>query len=382
MGPHLDEVRLRQLLDDMTSGQPDAPPDRYLGVRRRVTRRRWAMAGGSLVLAAAVAASGIGIGLSVGSLQAASGSRQVPGWALPWPDLRNGSVPQRVLDRAVIAWRHTDPAAVIPPGRVIWYVGQTVASGQDVVVVFEADSPAGPRLVSGVAAASGVMHGQPAWSGGTSPWVTYSVPAPPPRVRTLAIGVNVRGTIAAPGQQPANTIVELTGPAVHTLVVLTPHPAGEAIAAYSTAGMLIHDVGQVTDRVQVSAQLSSVSSRVRFRNAVPVGLPGSPASEVPELALPAPLTHLGSFLAGISGQGNQYDDFKGIHPPPAGRVVARCYGPAPLRVAINGNMRVIGTIPCDGAQHELALRGRQQQTTWLQVLTSDLTSYRVALVRH
>lgn len=386
MGTELDEQRLRQVLDDITANQPPAPPGRYDSIRRRAARRsRNLVAGPLALLAAAVAAAGIG--LSVSAPLAASGSRQVPGWALPWPDHRNGSVPQRVLDKAVLAWRH-EAALFFPlqgpgssswhdtaPTRVIWYVGQTVGGGQDVVAVFEVATPLGNRLVTASADAASVMHGQPAWSGDTSPWVIYQVPAPSPHQRTLAIGVNV--SIATRSQSADNWIVELTGPAVHALVVLTiPLPDGEDIAAYGTAGLLVHDVGQVAGPVRVSAQLNPLGRRVRAGGAVPVGLPGSPASEVPSLMSPAPLTTPGGTATEYAGQGSVMNVLGRGAEVRARLVIARCYGPTPLRIAING--RAIGTIACDDAQHELRLP-ENPLVHDVSVSTSRLTSYRVGL---
>jgi hypothetical protein len=387
MGAELDEQRLRQALDDMTADQPPVPPGRYDGIRLRAARRRRNLIAGPIALLAAVAAAA-GVGLSVsGSLLVASGSRQVPGWALSWPDHRNGSVPQRVLDRAVRAWHHDAALSFTrqgpgssswqntAPTRVIWYVGQTVAGGQDVVAVFEVATPLGNRLVTASAETASVMHGQPAWSGDTSPWVIYSVRAPSPRRQTLAIGVNV--SAPAPDQSRDSWIVELTGPAVHALVVLTtPRPDGEAIAAYGTAGLLIRDVGQVAAPVQVSAQLNPLGRRVRAGGAVPVGLPGSPASEVPSLVNPAPLTTPGGTATEDDAQGSATDVYESGAEIRARLVIARCYGPAPLRIAING--RAIGTITCDDAQHELRLPGNPLVHV-LDVSTSRLTSYRVGL---
>jgi hypothetical protein len=267
------------------------------------------------------------------------------------------------------------------PSKVIWYVGQTVAHSQVVAVIFEADSPAGPKLVVGRAVASKVMNGQPgfSWRTGRSPWVIYSVPAPPPSQSGLAVGLNVHGALAAPGQNPDDWIVELTAPAIQTFLMQVRHPTGESIAAHITVGLLIRDVGQITAPVRVSLQPGQLSGRVRFYGAEPVGLPGSLASEVPQLALPAPLTVAGSVLLSVSGQGDITREFVG---PPADRIIARCYGPAPLTVKVSTEPWTFDTIPCDNGQHELSLHGRQRHVTWLYVNTSGLTSYRVALVSH
>lgn len=102
---------------------------------------------------AAVVALGVVLGLvSFTSLLHPHGAaRQVPRWAPDWPDHRNGSVPQGVLDRAILAWQYSAMSlppdggtGTVPPAgstarqvarmaaahRVIWYVGQTVDHGQ------------------------------------------------------------------------------------------------------------------------------------------------------------------------------------------------------------------------------------------------------------
>lgn len=126
--------------------------------------------------------------------------RNVPRWALGWPDHRNGSVPQQVLDRAVIAALYEGPGLQLPDGGrgtvpaarasarsvsrqaqeypVMWYVGQTIDHGQDVVVMFEIDGPNGRQLVVGQATTSQVLQDQPAWSNASSPWALTEVPAP------------------------------------------------------------------------------------------------------------------------------------------------------------------------------------------------------------
>jgi hypothetical protein len=384
MGAELDEQRLRKVLDAMTADQPAAPPDRGSSIRRRATRYRWNRAAGFVALLAAVAASATGIGLEASSSPAASGSRQVPSWALPWPDHRNGSVPQRVLNQAVIAWLHlaSSPGTMsaIPSSSVIWYLGQTVANGQVVVVAFEADGPDGPQLVAGSATASHVMRGQPGWSAdGSSPWALYFVRAPSPRRPTLAIGLNL-GVVSASNLLD-NLIVELTAPSMHSLVIQVPGVTRQSVSVAGTTGLLVRDVGQVTGRVLVGPQPGQPTSQIRLDNMSFVGLPGSPASEVPRLASPPALA--GSYIrpSEVFEQGSLGFGFRGyLHPLPVGRaIVARCYGPAALRIAINDEHHQVGVVPCDDAQHELKFGSQRVKSIW--VVTSNLTSYRLALIR-
>src|SRR5580700_558523 len=182
-----DDLELSTALADLTSAQPSAPPDRFTAIRRKAAshRRRQVITGIAVVAATAAV---VGLVRLPALRTAVPAGRPVPGWALPWPDIRNGSVPQSVLDRAVIAWRDegNGSAATEPPpassGRevarlagqshVIWYAGQTAVGGQVVFVIFETGD--GPTLVVGWADASQVMRDQPAWSDAESPWVFTS----------------------------------------------------------------------------------------------------------------------------------------------------------------------------------------------------------------
>jgi hypothetical protein len=77
-------------------------------------------------------------------------------------------------------------------------------------------------------------------------------------------------------------------------------------------------------RLQVSPQVDRIVRWVWLRNAVPVGLRGGPAREVPVLAPPTPLTSTGSLVREMDDQGRSRDSCPGASP--AYRVVARCYG--------------------------------------------------------
>lgn len=381
MGVVHDEQRLRQMLDAMTADQPETPSDRYRTIKRRAVRHRWNQAVGALAVAAAVTGAVVGVGVSGGGVNPASSSRPVPGWALPWPDHRNGSVPQRILDGAVLAWSHLAAlSGTTWPGaaheRVIWYVGQTVARGAVVAVMFEVDGAAGHRLVAGWATAAEVMSGQPGWvSDGSSPWILYDVQAPPPLRRALAIGLNTHGTSAVSGQNPDNWVVELTAPNVRYVEFSAEHPRSATITTEGGHnGLFVFDAGQLTAQVRIR---QAVNEGWRALRPSVVGVPGSPASQVPQLALPPPLRgSSGGLAAELDGQGDLIDSFKNMR---TGRMVtARCYGPAPLRIAVNDQRHLVGVIACDGAQHTLMLRGRQRVSN-LYVFTSGLTSYRVAV---
>jgi hypothetical protein len=384
-----DEARVRQIFDEMTAGQPDAPSDRYSGIRRRARRHRLGQVATTLAAATAVAAVAVGIGTSVGRVPPAP-LRTVPGWALPWPDHRNGSVPQRVLDGAVAAWRHQSatyegvPVSLTTRETVIWYVGQTVAHGQAVAVIFEVESGAGRRLVAGWATASDVMHGQPGWFPGSSPWVLYDVSVPRP-ARGLVIGLNVQ--VATRSDRGAdNWIVLLAAPQVRMASWMVPGPSGPSSSSESggigaaARGLVVADVGRVWGRVQVT-QLN-VGSENTLAHQVYVGVPGSPDSQIPALAAPAPIPGRSGFrmVNEFTGQATTGTNLSGYH----GRLAirARCYGPGRLRLTfgIGGKETRLGTLPCDDLVHELVTTAKlRDPQAGVTVHASPLTSYRVVL---
>jgi len=383
-----DEAQVRQLFDEMTASQPEAPPDRHGRIRRRARRHRLAQAAGTLAVLAAAAAVAAGVGVSASRIPPASGHRSVPGWALPWPDHRNGSVPQRVLDGAVTAWRHQaalDHRASLNAtanAKVMWYAGQAVVHRQAVVAIFEVDSAAGKRLIAGWASASEVMHGQPGWKAGASPWVLYDVAAPRP-ARGLVIGLNVHGTAAKPGRNPDNWIVLLAEPHVQSIAWSAPGPSSEGIGVATAArGLTVADAGQITGPVVVD-QLN-VGHHNTLAHPVTVGVPGNTQSEVPQLAMPARVSVRHGFRTAneIDGQGNSGTGLSGLD----GRLAirARCYGQGSLRLVFGTGAKetALGTIRCDDVVHELTTRIRLRPGathSGVFVYASYLTSYRVVL---
>lgn len=393
-----DEVAVRRMFDELTAGQPDAPPDRHALITRRIRRHRIAQAAGTLAAIAAATVVAVGVGTSARPVVPNPGPRAVPAWALPWPDHRDRSVPQSVLDGAVMAWRH-DVVSLdhAPPGggqqrrTLIWYAGQTVARGEVVIVVFESDGPAGNRLVAGWATASAVMHGQPGWSRDSSPWVLYDVPAPEPG-RGLFVGLNVHGTSALPDHNPDNWIVVLTDPGVEEVGWTALGPSrttansssnSEKIGIAQTArGLAVADTGQITDKVQVTQLV--INRRNLLRSSANVGVPGSKQSQVPQLAAPARVDRPRGFLATteVTGQGSTFVDQSGYRGRLGARV--RCYGPDSLRLILGppGQGKPLGAVPCDGAVHQITTQLRltpHADRVVVGVDTGPMTAYRVML---
>jgi hypothetical protein len=392
MNMNADELALRELFQDLTAGQPPAPPGRYAAVRRRLVRHRWEQAAAWSAAIAVTGAAAAVVAVLPARPAVQPGSRPVPAWAVPWPDHRNGSVPQRVLDGAVTGWQHqwlldkgTSPPAV---RKLIWYVGQTAAAGEDVIVAFEADTASGRYLVAGSTIASEVMHGQPGWvaSGNSSPWVLWTAPAPA-RSDGLAIGLNLSGPQTGTAG-PDNWIMVLAAPDVRTVTWMAPTSSGPRPgSAAAERGLAIADTGPVTGRVMLTGLIARHRDVLgRPRN---VGVPGSfvppdtQGSDVPTLAQPAPLSLPPAYRsnAGISGQGNGGYTHSGQFVPRRPAVFARCYGPAPLRIYLGPDQggRELGVIPCDNAEHELLGRAGSRPPNDLTVSTGFLTAWRADL---
>jgi hypothetical protein len=371
-----DDVAVRAALGDLTAQQPPFPVGRFAAVTHRaVMRRRRQLAGSAVAIAVAV-------GLAVSLTQLAGThqtppARSVPRWALDWPDHRNGSVPQQVLDRAVIAARYGSALLGPDGGRgtvpavgasassvsrqanaypVIWYVGQTIDHGRIVEVIFETDGPSGPRLVVGQATASEVMQDQPAWSDAQSPWAFTEIPAPDPAKAPPAIGDYAAGRPpAASGQSPDNWMVLLTAPDVTRVSWYETTTSGpRRLGMPTSAGLAVTDTGQLTGPIELTGL--TTSHRKIPLDYVPVAV--GQKVQVPQLAAPPALSLPRSFSwkLGFSGQGPETDLYGSFH---AGHlsyaVIGICYGPAPVQVDIDHHP--LGSVTCDSQTHQLSVPG-------------------------
>jgi hypothetical protein len=390
MSPLTDEDALREALHDLTAAQPASPVERMTGVRRRHRRRR-AVQSVAGVLSLAVVTAGVVAGVRlVGTSTGADLASRGPSWALPWPDHRDGSVPQSVLDGAVTAWRYlgdggTSSQPLPQPRQVIWYVGQRVRGTDDVAVVFEADSPAGHRLVAGFATASEVTEGQSAYdtADASSPWVLYDVAAP----KRGAIGEN-KGFVGLnlPGANGNyhDVVLVLTRPdlvGLHWGACCDRANVGDQRLVH---GLAIWDAGTVRSQVEVSIR----DARGSYPYGGFVGVDGAGKSFVPQLAPAAafdvaiPPASPDKNLGEATGQGasvNQAMSARGTGPA---TVYARCYGSSSISVAVDGGRKA--TIRCDDSEH--LVRGvplgtdRPSEGHQFSVDASDLTAWRVAVV--
>jgi hypothetical protein len=319
---------------------------------------------------------------------------------LPWPDHRDGSVPQRVLDQAVLAWRHLTAHAAGQPGlapvsgKIAWYVGQKAANGHMVAVVFEAQTPSGPRLVAGKAVASEVMNGQPGWSEDSTPWEFYNVAAPLP-VPRLVLSLNLSGVTRTPNSSPDDWVLVLASPRAWSVSYelyaargvfeargATTHLIGGG-GALLTDGFGEFDVRQITARVVLTRLL--IGSRNVLPAPVPVGIPGSSDSQIPQLEIAGPVTTPARFIMAleVSSQGPSAASAPS-HARGKLAFVARCFGDAPLRLQLPApsGSSSLGSIPCDDRSHVLRTAvtiRRGQNIKGLMITTSQLTSYRIAI---
>jgi hypothetical protein len=263
---HVDgELDIRAALADLTDGQPPVPPGRLPAVRRKAAssrRRRLASAGGAGV---AVVALAVALATVPRTAPQQPLTRHVPGWALPWPDHRSGSVPQSDLDYAVLSWRltesgivntglRTSPAQLVAyekPYQVTWYLAQTIDRGRFVVVMFEARRLGKTQLVFGYAPARLLAGFRP--SGifvGRGPWVLAIARGPDPHTRHLAFGGTVNtGT----SSHPDDWLVMVAAPGVRSI-------SWQAFSAHglrsgttpAPSGIAVTNVGRLTGQVLLS----------------------------------------------------------------------------------------------------------------------------------
>jgi hypothetical protein len=353
---------------------PPAPRDRVGTARRVASRRRRRWVAGLGVVAALIAAGVIRSGGDHATAAHPANHRAVS-WQLPWPDQRSTVLDRETLNGALAAWALHGNGPIVPP--VTWFVGTTIAHGQDVVAIFEAAGVRGHRLVAAwapTAAASRFHDGR----GAVDPWTLYDTPAP--LVRSGVDGGSARSPVISfyvPQRHrdaPATDwVVALTAPVARTIAV--DSPTGSLVAS------LRRGFGSVALPSPVTGPATVLASGTPDRQLV--GLPGSPASGIPVLSAPSvPVLPAGFQVVGrLSDVGRSKNDL-GPGALPSGRIVfaVRCLGSSPLSVSIGVVRHRVGTAVCDGRTH--LLRDVRSVTTAapqeLVVDTGSSTSYSVA----
>jgi hypothetical protein len=410
-----DEQRLRAALTDAAVGQPPAPYDRIDGVRRRHARRRQrqlAAVGTAVVLAIVGAALGVvGVRIGSGDKVTPATHRHLPGWALQWPDRRDRSIPQSVLDGAVRAWalRHSADGAA-DPAEAIWYLAQRVGDNE-IAVAFEYSGGGAPYFVMGSASADQVMNGQPPYDAadGSSSWVLYGVPTTqlsPLPVLGLNLGV--------PNPQTGSDedVVVLTDPRARRIDFQFTGPDGRLSRANApmTAGYAEVNTGPIRSRVRITA-VRDAHGKVLAGDVyvtVPTAESVSPAPDTPVL-MQVPRFSDANLTAQsfgeYSGQGNIHNESQSETPWPrhGTTVYARCYGARNIVISIDSDRRGHQvTIPCDDREHvvdgpavlahsQLAAEGAVDdngnpisppgsEVHAMEIKASDYTAWRVAVV--
>lgn len=258
-----DDLDIRAALADLTEDQPPVPAGRLAAVRgKAVASRRRRISGAALAVAAVAA-----LAVSLATLPRAASqqplARQVPGWALPWPDHRNGSVPQSDLGDAVLTWRLTEAgivntglrasaaeiAAYLAPYQVTWYLAQTIDHGRFVVVMFEARRLGKTQLVFGYAPASQLagLRWPPGPFVGRGPWVLAITRAPDPDAQYAAVsGVVNSGT----SSHPDDWIVMLAAPGTRSISWRAMTTRGlRSAATPASSGLAVTFAGGLTGQV-------------------------------------------------------------------------------------------------------------------------------------
>ena len=369
-----DELALRAALEDVTLDQPDMPVDRAGAVRRRYVRRRQIQAVAAAAAVAVIAAGAVVVGGGLrGNGTTQPLNRDVPSWALPWADHRDGSVPQRVLTGAVSSWADKQrEAAPLPAGQsidmqpAVWFVGEAVQGTDQVLAVFEANGlhagslplTKGPRLVVAQAAWNDVKYST---EKGSKAWTFIDVAAPP-----HDFGGFIGGYVPVPAGDDGihNVMWLLTSPRARSVSWEAEMPGRHRLSGLTALekGFGTMDTGQLMSRVRITA-LATGPEGQSVPAAGYLGVPGVSSSQVPTLAPAGPVTGVpqGPLTLGeSSGQGSStYVD--GDARAPAGRattVYARCYsagGSRSILVSMDANTdraRAHGVrIPCDNRQH-------------------------------
>ena len=346
MASTTDEIALRSGLDALTAVQPDAPLDRLAGVRRRHARRRRAQGVTAGTVALLVAAVAVVTTHLPSRGHSSLAHRDLPAWALPWPDHNEGSLPAELRADAERAWLSKTYGTTADPflaaRRYVWYLTAPIAGTANVAVVFEVERDDGEhRLVAGYLS-------DPTKPAEADNWLLYDDAAPDARSATAMASFYL--PVVTVGEDAHNLVVLLTGPA--TPRVRLDLGTGVARNLSLTQGFGTADVGSLTSQVVVTL----IGKHGGGQRAGLVGLPGQAESQAPVLAHPAPLVGVpqNAILEEQAGQGPELD-VNGSPTVDHGRTViyARCYGGSSITVTIDSQDRAAVTIPCDNRQHQV-----------------------------
>jgi hypothetical protein len=388
-----DELALRAALDDLATGQPEAPVERLSSIRGRHVRRRRAQGiAAGIVTAAVVVGALFGAG-AIGRTNAVEPAqhRHLPSWALPWPDHRDPTTSDVLRQQAVAAWlaNKDDNNTTTPSGplhRVIWYLTAPIFGGTKVAVVFEVETLMGEHKL-----VAGYLNDRSGASKAGS-WDLIDAPAPSPvgepigpeRVQAPVVSFYADADLAS----GSNGVVLLTSPEAHQVYFGGGGGMHPLVHGFATAV-----VTHVRSRVQVAVEAADGT----VLNGGFVGLVGNAQSQVPRLehvpdlaTQPAESKTLGG---SVSGQGAFIDSSSDVLPIQGTRIYARCYGGRSLQVWIDSDIRGQRvTVPCDDREHvllgprllasglDVQFEGEAgTQTHGFGVNAPDLVAYQVAV---
>jgi hypothetical protein len=387
-----DEIALRSALQDVTVGQPELPVDRMAGVRRRHAHRRAMQSAGAALAAVVVVAGALVARTDLRGGHVSPANRDVPSWALPWADHRDGSVPENVLAGAVKIWASKQrldnslpPSVPIAMPPAVWYVGQRIPGTDEVLAVFEASGlHAGALpLTNGNRLVVATKTRDDGW--------TFNDVAAPPRDYTGVVG-GYSAVVADPQGEARNVVWLLTSPRYRNAVVDGSYGQGGSTTsgvdrAGSVAlqrGFATFDAGYLRSELRITLQ--SVSGETV--QAGPVGVPGSAGSHRPTLEKARALSHLptsGQSFGEGWGQGSGLYADMDVHGSGRTTIYARCYGGARIHVAIDRepSPRTGAVIPCDNRQHVVPggplVNGFVQGGHAYGVRASNVTAWTVAV---
>lgn len=329
-----DEQAMRNALQDLAGGQPDAPVDRLDGVRRRHHRRRTAQSIGAALGVAALVGGGLAVAstLRTSTNHPTSVATQPPAkyWQLTWPELSDGSVDKQ---------------------RVLFWVGQEGFDGlHDVRWLYAATAPDTVTKWAILEGSYGASPGNPAANAlitavshdGGDTWTAQTHAAPLVSTEVIGVADSHRRSVlalAAPGVdsvelvkvQRKDNIDTDTFPPLHNGVTVYTGPT--PLAPGST---LVRLPGAPSTSLVLFDNDDQASGQPAWWNGEPV----RPHGDVP----------LGSSFGGAGG------GFSNIVAPRAGTIVlqVRCVGPVPMRLQVNSTNASwdLDVDRCDGLFHE------------------------------
>ncbi|MDQ1746057.1 MAG: hypothetical protein QOD07_320 [Frankiaceae bacterium] len=361
-----EEQALRNALSDVAvTGQPIAPPDRVDGVRRKYARRQQHR---MVALGAAVVVAVVGVALGAVGLRVGHGTadrfahRDLPKWALSWPEHRDRSIPDAYLATAYRSWRLDNPDAAVGPGaQVIWYLAERIPDGQLALAFEVGGADTVPTFVVGTTDAKSLgtyttAHLSKDSSLWGSSWDAPGVYLTPASV--IGMYAHAEGDLSG-----RNAVVLLTGPRARSAAVSYVDPTGHVTRTLlMTEGFAAVQLGPLRTRVHVDAIRAGDGHRLA--GDLDVGVPGTdddPArgsgSFTPDLMPIPPFPDAPTEPVGPGEMWGQENFSQAALVPGwplhATLIYARCFGRSrSIAIHVDSDVRAqTVVIPCDDREH-------------------------------